>query len=61
MNGLPFSVPLTPLAQDQLTVQGVLVRLLRGEDGKVQGFTVTSSRVRNLAFVKHGSMEPLSA
>jgi CubicO group peptidase (beta-lactamase class C family) len=52
MNSLPFSVPLTPLAQDQLTVQGVLMRLLRGDDGKVQGFTVSSSRVRNLAFVK---------
>jgi len=61
MNGLPFSVPLTPLAADQLTVQGVVVQLLRGEGGKVRGFNVSSGRVRNLAFVRRGSAQPLSS
>jgi CubicO group peptidase (beta-lactamase class C family) len=52
MNGLPFQVPLTPLAPDQLSLQGVVVQLQRGDDGRVRGFTVSSGRVRNLAFDK---------
>jgi CubicO group peptidase (beta-lactamase class C family) len=59
MNGLPFQLPLTPVADDQLTVQGVMVRLLRGDDSRVRGFTVSSGRVRHLAFSKQGSAEPL--
>lgn len=58
MNSLPFQVPLTPVADDQLTVQGVVVRLLRGDDGRVRGFTVSSGRVRELAFGKLGSNDP---
>jgi hypothetical protein len=54
MNGLPFQVSLTPLTQDQFTVQGILVRLLRGANGKVRGFTANSGRVRNLEFLKRG-------
>lgn len=57
MNGLPFQVPLTPVAEDQLTVQGVMVQLLRGEDSRVRGFTVSSGRVRHLAFIKRSSAE----
>jgi hypothetical protein len=54
MNGLPFQVPLTPLAPDQLTLQGVVVQLLRGADGRVRGFAVSSGRVLNLTFNKQG-------
>jgi CubicO group peptidase (beta-lactamase class C family) len=57
MNSLPFQVPLTPVADDQLTVQGVAVHLLRGEDSRVRGFTVSSGRVRHLAFIKKASAE----